>query len=304
MPITQRKGKWFWGSQGPFDSKAKATEVAQAAHASGYQKLEKIETGAPMDGTKRQLTVTEIQMQEKKIKKHYLLDEAEGSTQSPRGKAKPPAPPIAHSHSHSHHLHKEDGGGNGLAGTVFTSTNAGIFNPTFGGKKKKKKTGIERLNDFVTDNSPLKLNVEKQEWNATGGPGRTGPIRIDWDKRKLNEEDVQKVVAREGEQNQDSVAKDATDKQKSVQRIVEDVKDDEKERELRLQDGYGAMGGQDDELHRANPKDILSRNPRDDEGEEEEESTVPEKPKFLTYGKMMRKSAGWDKLFGSLIDEL
>ena len=81
-------------------------------------------------------------------------------------------------------------------------------------------------------------------------------------------------------------------------------KDDEKERELRLQDGYGAMGGQDDELHRANPKDILSRNPRDDEGEEEEESTVPEKPKFLTYGKMMRKSAGWDKLFGSLIDEL
>ena len=133
MPITQRKGKWFWGSQGPFDSKAKATEVAQAAHASGYQKLEKIETGAPMDGTKRQLTVTEIQMQEKKIKKHYLLDEAEGSTQSPRGKAKPPAPPIAHSHSHSHHLHKEDGGGEGLAGTVFTSTNAGIFNPTFGG---------------------------------------------------------------------------------------------------------------------------------------------------------------------------
>ena len=36
MPITQRKGKWFWGGQGPFDSQEKAEEVAQAAHASGY----------------------------------------------------------------------------------------------------------------------------------------------------------------------------------------------------------------------------------------------------------------------------
>ena len=72
--------------------------------------------------------------------------------------------------------------------------------------------------------------------------------------------------------------------------------------------GFGSMGGQGDPLHRANTKDILSRNPRDDEGEEEEENTVPEEKEGpegnLTYGKKLRKSAGWDKLFKSLIDEL
>ena len=274
MPITRREDKWYWGSKGPYNSRKQAEEVERAAYASGYgvqQKIEKLETGAPMDGTKRQLTATEIREQERKIQ-----------------------------------IHKEDGGGEGFGGTAFTSTNAGIFNPTFG-EKKKKKTGVERLHDFVTESSPLKLNVEKMHSHGTVANGKMGPVRIDWDKRKLDVEDVQKVVAREGEQNQDSVAKDAKDKQRSIERTVEDVKDDEKEKELRLQYGYGSMGGQDDELHRANPKDKLSRNPRDDEGEEEEESTEPEEIELkshLTYGKMMRKSAGWDKLFKDLIDEL
>ena len=318
MPITKRKGKWYWGDKGPYNSRNKAEEVQRAAYASGYgvqQKIEKIETGAPMDGTKRQLTVTEIEQRTKKLNpeiiKHYLLDEGEGSTQSPRGKSKPPAPPEAH--SHSHHLHKEDGGsdGDGLSGTVFTSTNSGIFNPTFG-EKKKKKSGVERLHDFVTDSSPMKLNVEKQEWASTGGQfGHHGPIRIDWTKRTLDEEDVQKVTEHKGEQNQDTVAKDAKDKQRSIERNIDDVQDDEKEKDKIVSKaayGFGSMGGQGDPLHRANTKDILSRNPRDDEGEEEEENTVPEEkegPKGnLTYGKKLRKSAGWDKLFKSLIDEL
>ena len=38
MPIERRKGKWWWGSKGPFDSRQKAEEVSQAAHASGYEK--------------------------------------------------------------------------------------------------------------------------------------------------------------------------------------------------------------------------------------------------------------------------
>ena len=38
MPITQKDGKWYWGSQGPFNTKEKAQSVAQAAHASGYKK--------------------------------------------------------------------------------------------------------------------------------------------------------------------------------------------------------------------------------------------------------------------------
>ena len=36
MPITQKDNKWYWGNQGPFNTKSKAQEVAQAAHASGY----------------------------------------------------------------------------------------------------------------------------------------------------------------------------------------------------------------------------------------------------------------------------
>jgi len=310
MPITQRKGKWFWGDKGPYNSRNKAEEVQRAAYASGYgvqQKLEKFGAGAPMDGMKRQRTVTEIQIQEKKIKKHYLLDESEESTQNPRGKTKPPSTPVAHSHKQGQPISKEDGGATGIGGTVFTSANAGIFNPTFGErvKPKKKKTGIERLNDFVTDGSPIKL--DKQEWAGAGGPGLLGPIRIDWAKRKIDEEEVQKVTEHKGEQNQDTVAKDSKDKQRSVERTVEDIKDDEREKELRLQYGFGSMGGQGDALNRANVKDILSRNPRDEEDEEEEESTIPEEPELkghLTYGKMLHKSAGWDKLFKDLIDEL
>ena len=57
-----------------------------------------------------------------------------------------------------------DGGsfGNG-GGTVFTSANSGIFTPTYSErgavkhqKRKKKTSGIERLGDFVNDNSPQK----------------------------------------------------------------------------------------------------------------------------------------------------
>jgi len=300
MPITQRKGKWFWGGQGPFDSQEKAEEVAQAAHASGYQKVEKIATGAPMDGAGRKPTVTELQRQDRGLEKHYLLDESEGSTQSPRGKSKPPSAPTSHSHTHSHHLHKEDGGTAGsesFGGTVFTSSNAGIFNPTFGEKKKKdkKKSGIERLNDFVTDNSPIKLS--KQEWNATGGAGHTGPIRIDWDKRKLDEEDVQQMVEREGEQDDNVVAE-----QREKDKLTEEIGD---EGQINKEWGWGTAGNQGDPLHRASGKDKLSRNPRDDEGDEEEEHTIPEEPDLknrLTYGKMMRKSEGLDELFKDLLD--
>jgi len=232
-------------------------------------KLEKIEIGAPMDGHKRQLTVTEIAARTKKLNPEII---------------------------------KEDGGsdGDGLSGTVFTSTDAGIFNPTYGEKKKdKKKTGVERLNDFITDNSPLKLS----KFSATSVPGHLGPLRIDWDKRKLDEEDVQQMQEHEGHPDKDAVAA-----QNDHTQHVEDIKDGDKENDLEKAYGFGARGGQGDSLHRANTKDILSRNPRDDEGEEEEENTIPEEEEglkgSLTYGKMMFKSAGWDKIFKSLIDEL
>ena len=58
-------------------------------------------------------------------------------------------------------IKKENGDGGGFGdggGTVFTSTDAGIFTPTHGGGKKKKKkdktSGIHRLADFINDNTP------------------------------------------------------------------------------------------------------------------------------------------------------
>ena len=38
MPLIKKQSGWYWGSQGPFDTKAKALQVARAAHASGYKK--------------------------------------------------------------------------------------------------------------------------------------------------------------------------------------------------------------------------------------------------------------------------
>ncbi len=37
MPLRNVKGKWYWGSKGPFDTKAKALAVSRAAYASGYK---------------------------------------------------------------------------------------------------------------------------------------------------------------------------------------------------------------------------------------------------------------------------
>ena len=155
MPISKRGDKWYWGSQGPFDSRKKAEEVAGAAHASGYQKLL-----------------------------------------------------------------KEDGGGDGgdgvggVNGTVFTSSHTGIFTPTHGERDKKrkkrkdtkknkhkqqhaqervfgnkKKSGVEKLEDFITDRSPLKKAVNKR----VDGMGQevahnpqNNPMRVDY--KKLGED--------------------------------------------------------------------------------------------------------------------
>jgi hypothetical protein len=37
MPLVKKQSGWFWGSQGPFDSKSQALKVARAAYASGYK---------------------------------------------------------------------------------------------------------------------------------------------------------------------------------------------------------------------------------------------------------------------------
>ena len=37
MPLVKRTSGWFWGSKGPFTTKAKALAVARAAYAHGYK---------------------------------------------------------------------------------------------------------------------------------------------------------------------------------------------------------------------------------------------------------------------------
>ena len=150
MPISERNGKWYWGSQGPFNSRKKAEEVAQAAHASGYEKL---------------------------------LKEGDGGA-----------------------------GLDGLSGVVFTSENAGIFTPTHGGSKttkkerkhikrehdekrkkllgKQKKSGVERLEQFVKEGSPIKKAVNKRSDGMPQGDVAHNPqnnlIQVDY--RKLGKD--------------------------------------------------------------------------------------------------------------------
>jgi|TARA_R100000808_G_scaffold9429_1_gene25913 hypothetical protein len=201
MPITQKDDKWYWGGQGPFNTKTKATEVAQAAYASGYSKsvqkfidFQKEQTAdlilprgetkilqAEDDNYKRGLLVelledggydvaywydeftvypVEVLVDGESVKKdakkvtfkyHPELND--------KGDVKP---------NEEKSIEKEEGGLAG-GGTVFTSTNAGIFTPTYGGRyptRKKKKTGIEKLGLFVNENSPQK-KMEKA-WGSGG----------------------------------------------------------------------------------------------------------------------------------------
>lgn len=37
MPVIKKPDGWYWGSKGPFDTKQKAVQVGQAAHANGFK---------------------------------------------------------------------------------------------------------------------------------------------------------------------------------------------------------------------------------------------------------------------------
>ena len=92
-------------------------------------------------------------------------------------------------------LRKEGDGGGATSGsfgdgggTVFTSTNAGVFTPTHGdskGKQKaKRKTGIDKLADFISDNSPER-KMQKSEVDIVN--------LIDWVRLELRKDDERKV---------------------------------------------------------------------------------------------------------------
>lgn len=66
MPLVKRQSGWFWGSKGPFDSKAKALAVARAAYASGYKEqafsdnIDKFALKSAKDGLNSLLFVHEV----------------------------------------------------------------------------------------------------------------------------------------------------------------------------------------------------------------------------------------------------
>ena len=263
MPIKQTKKGWYWGSKGPFNSKKKAQEVAQAAYASGYQKSFK-------EGNITKLIESIV-----------------------------------------HDLRKENGGFNGSSGTVFTSTNSGIFTPTYGrysstrkrkkkisDKKKgqglisaKKRSGVEKLQRWMTDRSPVKklkkenipLSKRSQSGILTGSSSgnQTQPVnnimRIDWQKPRKDmirhkENDDPKFVERyDSDKNkQDLSVIEQNDFERKVTEMDDDNKRKTRGRDTReLDNEVSAAAGvvqlskqpnkfgnpQDDELLRGAKKD-------------------------------------------------
>ena len=254
MPIKRTDKGWYWGSKGPFKSKRKAQKVAQAAYASGYQK----------SFQKGNIT---------KVLESVLYD-----------------------------LRKENGG----SGTVFTSTNSGIFTPTYGSSKStrkrkkkidakkrgeglisaKKKSGVEKLQRWMSDKSPVKkikkdVKVSKATLTGSTSGHQTQPVnnimRIDWQKPhkdmiRHKENDDPKFVEREGkdEKEQDLSVVEQNDFQRKVTEMDEDNKRKTRGRDTTELDGeVSAAAGvvqlskqpnkfgnpQDDELLRGAKKD-------------------------------------------------
>tara|TARA_Y100000310_G_scaffold114205_1_gene112705 strand:+ start:2864 stop:3751 length:888 start_codon:yes stop_codon:yes gene_type:complete len=168
-------------------------------------------------------------------------------------------------------IEKEDGGGGDGAfgdggGTVFTSTNAGIFTPTHGDSKtrrvksKKKRSGIERLGVFLTDGSPEK----KMKKKAT--------VLKDWVEKQQEEEEAHPPqFIEEGEEEEDTSNRVVAE-QLDMENKIAMINDEEKKKEddnkpsadiasahitdVQLAKQPMAFGNpQDDELMRGGKKD-------------------------------------------------
>lgn len=184
-----------------------------------------------------------------------------------------------------------DGGGFGDGGGVaFTSTDAGIFTPTHSERerkpKKKDKSGIGRLADFLTDNSPerkmtkgdttiidlvnwVKLEMRKGDragfhQQTSGETINNQPPRIDWarDKHKLKVEAENSSL----EENKNPVEfdakpdKTAAQQQKDEARRIRGLDDSDDKRpnappSVNIQLGWESGGYASDELSTGGDKD-------------------------------------------------
>ncbi len=157
-------------------------------------------------------------------------------------------------------LRKENGGFNGGSGTVFTSTNAGIFTPTYGDSKStqkrkknieakkrghelvsgKKTSGVEKLQRWMSGKSPvkkIKKDAPLSKATLTGSTSgyQTQPVnnimRIDWQKPhkdmiRHKENDDPKFIERDGKdkKEQDLSVIEQNDFQRKVTEMDEDNK--------------------------------------------------------------------------------
>lgn len=76
MPFRHTDKGWYWGSKGPFASKAKAIQVAQAAYASGYKEenMEKSVVGEFVGTLLHSATITHfMHLRTKSYAEHVAL---------------------------------------------------------------------------------------------------------------------------------------------------------------------------------------------------------------------------------------
>ena len=209
-------------------------------------------------------------------------------------------------------LKKEgDGGGFGDGGgTVFTSSDSGVFTPTHserGTRKKnenKKKTGIERLEQFVSGNSPerkmvkadamftlelvnwVRKELRKGEFRQQGSGESINdqPPRIDWKKKDVDiPEDKDEVLEFDAEPDDQA---DVT-QNGETERIKE--LDDEEENEkpkdtgaagdaapagVNVQLAYESGGYEADALRQGGSKDLEQEDVDDPADEHENEEFV------------------------------
>ena len=239
------------------------------------KRIKKLEFGANMDGSNMEGTKPNI----KRVKLNSVNDSENAPEYPPRvslGRKridwkKKGKTPTSKGGSGSMNavgnfgaaIEKEDGGNGALdsgAGTVFTSTNAGIFSPTHGEtqrvKSKKKRSGIERLGVFLTDGSPEKKMKKK------------AAVLKEW-VEKQEEEELPKFVEEEGEED---TSNRAVVEQRDMENKIAMINDEEKKKEddnkpsadiasahitdVQLAKEPMAFGNpQDDELKRGSKKD-------------------------------------------------
>ena len=169
MPITKRKDGWYWGGQGPFGSRKKAEEIAQAAHASGYEGMEKAygEQYKPMKFDRKQNKRTMQAMNKEAATTGMTGDMGTGpSIFTPtHGAQKTMNKKELEKLQEWLKVEKEDLDGDDL--TTFTTAGSydrGYPAQTNNRKKTKYRSGIERAGSFIDNFSP---KMEKNEDSET-----------------------------------------------------------------------------------------------------------------------------------------